>query len=58
MQTLASIVERRLLTIAEMKVDGLVDWREERMRDAADIYKNAALSTIEIRKLPDISGNA
>jgi len=40
------------------KIDGLVDWIEERIGDTADIYKNVALSTIEIRKTPDISGNS
>ncbi|MFA6055011.1 MAG: GAF domain-containing protein [Thermodesulfovibrionales bacterium] len=33
-------VERQLSAIAEMKVDELVDWRKERLGDAAVFYKN------------------
>jgi len=33
-------IEQELSAIAEMKVDELVDWKEERLKDAAVFYKN------------------
>jgi PAS domain S-box-containing protein len=35
-----SKVEQELSAIAEMKVDELVDWKEERMKDAAVFFRN------------------
>jgi PAS domain S-box-containing protein len=39
-----SDVEKRLSTIADLKVEGLVQWRNERMGDAAAVYKNKSFS--------------
>lgn len=39
-------VERRLSAIAELKVNDLVDWRNERLSDAGIFYKNAAFSAL------------
>ncbi|MCX5653772.1 MAG: PAS domain S-box protein, partial [Planctomycetota bacterium] len=39
-------VERQLLAIAELKTDELVDWRRDRMGDAAVFFKNAAFSAL------------
>ena len=38
-------VEQELSAIAEMKVDELVDWKEERMKDAVVFYKNENFSS-------------
>jgi PAS domain S-box-containing protein len=39
-------VERRLSAIAELKVNELVRWRNERLSDAGIFYKNAAFSAL------------
>ena len=39
-------VEQQLSSIAELKADELVDWRKERLSDAATFYKNSAFSTL------------
>jgi len=39
-------VDRQLLAIAELKTDELVDWRRDRMGDAAVFFKNAAFSAL------------
>jgi signal transduction histidine kinase len=39
-------VDRQLLAIAELKTDELVDWRRERLGDAAVFFKNAAFSAL------------
>ncbi len=39
-------VERRLFAIAELKVNELVDWRNERLNDAGIFYKNAVFSAL------------
>jgi PAS domain S-box-containing protein len=41
-----SEVERHISAIAEIKVEEIVDWREERLGDAAVFYKNAAFSAL------------
>jgi PAS domain S-box-containing protein len=42
-------VEQELSGIAEMKIDELVDWKEERLKDAAVFYKNDNFS-IRVRQ--------
>ena len=42
-------VERQLSVIAELKVDELVRYRQERLADAAVFYKNAAFSALVSR---------
>lgn len=44
-------VEHQLSTIADMKVDELVRWREERLGDARLFYKNANFSALVRRYL-------
>jgi len=39
-------VERQLSAIAELKVGELVQWRKERLADAATFYKNSSFSTL------------
>jgi PAS domain S-box-containing protein len=39
-------VERQLSAIAKLKVDELVDWRNERLGDAGIFYKNAVFSAL------------
>ncbi|MBN1268298.1 MAG: PAS domain S-box protein [Kiritimatiellae bacterium] len=39
-------VERQLSAVAELKIGGLVDWREERLADASVFHKNAAFSAL------------
>ncbi|MEW5957601.1 MAG: PAS domain S-box protein [Chloroflexota bacterium] len=39
-------VERQLSTIAALKVDELVQWRNERLGDAAVLYQNPAFTTL------------
>jgi hypothetical protein len=41
-----AVVEHQLLAIAELKTDELVDWRRDRMGDAAVFFKNAAFSAL------------
>lgn len=38
-------LERQLSAIADLKVDGIVNWRKERMGDAALFYRNGNYST-------------
>ena len=47
--------ERRLSAIAKLKVDGLVQWRKERLDDAGVFYKNTVFSALVQRyfKNPD-----
>ncbi len=44
-------IERQLSAIAELKVDEIVQWRKERLGDAAAIYKNASFSELVRRYL-------
>jgi len=39
-------VEKQLSSIAELKAEELVDWRKERLSDAATFYKNSAFFTL------------
>jgi PAS domain S-box-containing protein len=44
-------VEHRLIAIADLKVDELVEWRKERLGDAAVLYKNSNFSGLVRRYL-------
>ena len=44
-------VERQLAAIADLKVDGIVHWRKERLGDAAIFYMNPNFSTLVRRYL-------
>ena len=44
-------VEQQLTTVANLKADDLVQWRRERMGDAAVLYKNSAFSALVRRNL-------
>ncbi len=46
-------VERQLAAIAELKVDELVNWRNDRLADASILYRNAAFSNLASRYLED-----
>jgi hypothetical protein len=44
-------VERQISAIAELKMNELVRWRQERLGDAAVLYKNPAFSSLAARYL-------
>lgn len=50
-------VERQLSSIAELKADELVNWRKERLRDAAVFYKNDNF-TARVRQYLKTPGDA
>jgi PAS domain S-box-containing protein len=50
-------VELQLATIAQLKVDQLVDWRKEKLGDASVFYKNTLFSGL-VRKLFENPGDA
>lgn len=45
--------ERQISAIAKLKMDGLVDWRKERLADVDFIYENPAFSDLAARYLND-----
>ncbi len=49
-------VEPQLSAVAELKVGELVQWRKERLGDAAILYKNAAFSALVARFLENPQG--
>ena len=52
-------VENQLASVADLKVNGLVQWKKERLADTFGLYKNASFSNLVQRYLEhpnDIEG--